>query len=149
MSDEAKILIDEDWKAQVQREREAAHKDIEEPQAAAGDVEGQAEEGHPGMPPASFDTLVASLATEAMLALGLIVPPGQDQVYIDLDSAKFNIDLLEVLREKTKGNLDPTEEGNLTQAVAQMQQAYVARMQQYQEMALRQAGIDPGALKIQ
>ncbi len=151
MSDDAKIFIDEGWKAQVQREKEAADKlaqvpeeELESPEEDDAETDGEA-----GMPEANFDALVASIVTQAMLALGLIAERGQKQVLIDLDSAKFSIDMLMMLRDKTKGNLEPKEEGMLTQSISEMQQVYLARVQQYQEHALQQAGIDPNNLKVQ
>lgn len=150
MADEPKIFIDEDWKAQVQREKaQAAPVEPEtEPKSEAVSAP-EAEPDEEAMPDASMDTLVASLATQAMLALGLIAPRGQEQVLIDLDSAKYAIDMLRLLRDKTKGNLTPKEEGALLQAIAEMEEVYVMRVQQYQEHALQQAGIDPRHLKGQ
>lgn len=146
MADEPKIFIDEDWKAQVQREKEqAAQADPEEASETtdvADPVLADPEEDEE-TPPASLDTLVASLATQAMLSLGLVPQRGQEQVYIDLDSAKYAIDMLGVLRDKTKGNLTPKEEGTLLQAISEMEEVYIIRVQQYQEYALQQAGIDP------
>jgi len=144
MTDEPKIFIDEDWKAQVEREKAQAA--TMKPEAAPETVT-EVDPNEGAMPEASMDTLVASLATQAMLALGLIASRGQEQVVIDLDSAKYAIDMLRLLRDKTKGNLTPKEEGALLQAVAEMEEVYVLRMQQYQEHALQQAGIDPRQLK--
>ncbi len=146
MADEPAIFIDEDWKAQVQREKEQAAQaepeglpaSVEPADAVLADSEVEEEN-----PPASLETLVASLATQAMLSLGLVPQRGQEQVYIDLDSAKYAIDMLGILRDKTKGNLTPQEEGTLLQAISEMEEVYIIRVQQYQEYALQQAGIDP------
>lgn len=169
MPDEPKIIIDEGWKAQVAREREeAARKAAEKPQEPATPAEAQpprapAQE-HAAVPideesgyeplgdeeellEASFVTLVASLATQAMFALGVMAAPGTRQVMVNLDQAKFTIDTLVILRDKTKGNLDADEEANLDEALAELQRMYVARFQQWQEQALRQSGIDPNNLK--
>src|SRR5262245_39982081 len=100
MADEPKIFVDEDWKAQVQREREAAQQAPEVAPAVEGGVaEGELPEG------ASFLSLVSSLATQCMFALGLIAPQGQQQVMVDLDQAQYLLDLLGILLDKTKGNL--------------------------------------------
>ena len=149
--DEGKIFIDEDWKAQVRREKEQAQMKAEETAEEAAEtdeaLDEQEADGMPGGPEATFDALVASLTTQTMLALGLIAPEGQEQVLIDLDSAKFTIDMLVMLREKTKGNLEPKESSILTQAIGEMQQVYLARVQQYQQHAMQQAGIDPSKLR--
>ena len=74
MSEEKKLIIDEDWKAQVQAERAEAAKEIPlevGPRAAAPpDFE---------MPPASWELLLTTLATEAMVSLGLIPHPATGQ----------------------------------------------------------------------
>jgi hypothetical protein len=135
--EEPKIIIDEDWKSQVERERETA---LEAKDEEALD-EGGEEEVAAGE--ASFEALVASLASQAMFALGLIAQPDSEQVMIDLDQAKFVLDLLAILGEKTQGNLSEEEDVMLGQALSEMQQVYMARVQQYQESAMQDTGIDP------
>lgn len=141
MSDEPKIFVDEDWKAQVQREREAAkQQQPETPEAAAVEGDG-ALASEDGLPEgASFMGLVSSLATQCMFSLGLIAPQGQQQVMVDLDQAQYLLDTMNVLLEKTKGNLTPEEEGGLKQAIAELGEVYIARVQQFQEETIRQAG---------
>jgi hypothetical protein len=134
--DKPKIIIDEDWKSQVQREKEEALKKAE---AAPKEEEKAAPESEE----ASFEALVSGLAMQAMIALGVLAPRDAKEVMIDLRGAKYVIDLLIVLRDKTKGNLTPEEQGYLAESLADLQQTYVLRSQQLQEAALRQAGIDP------
>ena len=149
--EEPKIIIDEDWKAQVQREREEARK------AAEGKVEGQAEaptgpgKEAPERGPAAnpFLALVDTLTAQCMFSLGVLVPRDAKEVMIDLEHAQFLVDSLMALREKTKGNLTPEEAGHLSQALAELQRVYVARAQQAQQAALRQSGVDPKNIKQQ
>jgi len=138
--DSNKIFIDEDWKARVQREKEeaAAHAATEPPEQATPEDEDE------GPIEASFEGLVSGLAMQSMMALGVIAPPDSKEVMIDLAGAKFAIDMLMVLREKTKGNLEPEEQGYLTETLADLQQTFVVRSQQMHEAALRQAGFGPG-----
>jgi len=149
--DEPKIIVDENWKEKVQREREEARQKAQkERPAAAPDSQAEANKAaaEPGeRPEASFNTLVGTLATQAMFALGVIAPRDAKEVYVNLDEAKFNIDLLAMLLEKTRGNLSPQEEGNLREAVAEMQRLYVARVQQIQEQTLQNAGLNLGGLR--
>ena len=158
-----KIIIDEGWKEQVQREREeAARKRQQELEAAA--QQSTAVPEHPQVPEApaaepelldedeapaeaSIMNLVASLATQTMFALGVMAPPGARQVMVNLDQAKFMIDTLEVLRLKTKGNLDAEETAGLDEAIDELQRIYVTRLQQWQEESLRQSGINPQDLR--
>jgi len=133
--EEKKIIVDEDWKARVEREKEELKKKLEQEKAQKQE-EPEEEELKP-----SFETIVGMLSTDAMLALGVVAPQGAQQVVIDLDQAQFFIDLLIVLREKTKGNLTPQEEGLLNASIARLQEIFLIRTQQYHEAQLRQAGI--------
>ena len=58
-------------------------------------------------PEADFTTFATGLSMQAMLALGEAALPGQEKPSVDLGQAKYLIDTLGVLEEKTKGNLDP------------------------------------------
>lgn len=136
-----KIIIDEDWKARAQREKEeAAQKAAETPAPAPT----EAEEGT--IDPVSFAGLVNTFAMQGLVALGVLAPRDVKEVMVDLDEAKYIIDMLMMLRDKTKGNLSPDEQGMLTEALARLQQVYVMRSQQMQEAALREAGIEPQAI---
>lgn len=57
----------------------------------------------------SFSVLVMSVASSAAMSLGLTPNPQTNQIEVDRDMAKFNIDLLLVLQEKTKNNLNEEE----------------------------------------
>lgn len=121
MSDEKKIIIDEDWKSQVAAEKEALaeeHTDLEN------------EPPHPVLPPASFELLLTSLATEAMISLGQMPSFGSQELEINLDQARYAIDMLQVLEDKTKGNLTPQEAGAVTDLLHQLRMMFVAVQQQ-------------------
>ena len=66
--------------------------------------------------PVSFSTLIISLASSAVLAMGLEKNPQTGQIEKDLELARFNIDLLVLLKGKTKGNLT-TEEAQFMDGV--------------------------------
>ena len=135
--EEQKIIVDEDWKAQVERERQDATEAVEAGGAAESEQEPEAPDE------ASLNTLVSMLAGQAMMALGVLTQRDATEVRVDLAEAKYLIDLLVVLREKTEGNLTPEEKGHLTQVVADLQRGYVARSQQMHEAALRSPGGGP------
>ena len=143
MADEdgPKIIIDEDWKAQVEREREQAKQAKDETKTGEGD---QAK-ATPKPDKVTLETLVSTLGMQAMMALGMFAPKDTQEVQVDLVGAKMLIDMLMVLRDKTTGNLTPEEEGYLAQTLSDLQQGYVVRSQQVQEATLRNAGIDPNA----
>lgn len=59
---------------------------------------------------ASFSVLVTSIASSAAISLGLAPNPNSGKAEPDRAMAKFNIDLLGVLQEKTKNNLSAEEQ---------------------------------------
>ena len=67
----------------------------------------------PARVPASqidFSTLVLSLATGALIHLGLTPDPTTQKTEKNIELAKQNIDILSLLKEKTKGNVTAEEE---------------------------------------
>lgn len=75
--------------------------------------------------PCSFSTLVLSMASSAVLAMGLDKNPQTGQYEKDMDVARFNIDMLNLLREKTKNNLDKEEQQFLDSVVSDLQMKFV------------------------
>ena len=109
MNEDKKIIIDEDWKSQVEREKEElaqAPEATEPPAGAPGQI-----------PPASFATLVTSIGTQALMTLGQIADPASGQAIYHPDLARHHIDSLVVLQEKTEGNLSEDEKEMLDQFV--------------------------------
>ena len=134
-SDEApKLHIDSDWKAEAQAEKER----LAEKEKEAGPAEGGA--GAAGLPEADFRALIGMLAYQAMAGLGGAVDPQSGKAMVDPEGARFVIDLLGVLEEKTKGNLTDEESGELTQVLAQLRSQFVQIMQ---ALAAQQAGAAP------
>lgn len=82
------------------------------------------------MPEASFPTLVNSLVTQILLYIGDLTPRGVEP-QINLDMAKFNIDLLGVLEEKTRGNLSPEEQKLLDNALYETRMRFISVASQY------------------
>ena len=125
MAEAKKIIIDEDWKSQVQAEKEEAAKATSSSTTAADKEAEPAEAGDPQMPPASFELLVTSLATEALMALGQMPHPVTGKAQAQRNLAKYLIDTLDMLREKTKGNLPPNEQQMIESVVHQMRLLFV------------------------
>jgi hypothetical protein len=73
----------------------------------------------------NFSTLLLSLASSAVLAMGLEKNPQTGQVEKDLDMARFNIDMLKLLKDKTKGNLTAEEQQFLDSIVSDLQLKFV------------------------
>ncbi len=74
---------------------------------------------------ASFSVLTMSLASSAAMALGLAPDPSTGEIHKDKNMAKFNIDLLAMLKDKTKGHLTKDEQGFLDTVLADLQMKYV------------------------
>lgn len=79
-----------------------------------------------GMPPADFSTFVAMLANNVMMFLGQIPDPVSQQPRLDLAQAKHTVDILLMLRDKTRGNLTAEEDHLLQELLPQLQMAYVS-----------------------
>lgn len=119
--EEKKIIIDENWKQEAQKEKE-----VLAAQEAAEKKEAQEESKHRGpLPKGNFAALVSMLTTQALFALGLLQVKGQEEREPDLALAKYNIDMLETLQEKTKGNLTKEEETVLTNTLSELRMGYV------------------------
>src|SRR5262249_23213563 len=75
--------------------------------------------------PVSFSTLVLSLASSAILAMGLEKNPHTGKIEKDLEVARFNIDMLEMLKVKTKNNLTAEEQQFVDSVVNDLQIKFV------------------------
>ncbi len=117
--DEKKIIIDEDWKAQAQKEKEKLKEQESGEKGAAEQPE------QPGLPPADFSGLVSLLASQAFYALGVFRMDENDDREPDFAMAKYNIDLLAVLEEKCKGSLSDEEAKMLKSTLDQARMAFV------------------------
>lgn len=126
--EEPRIVVDDDWKAQAQAEKERL---AEQAKSSDRPPAGDAAPGEPGagrqgeIPPASFGTLVTMVTTQALLALQGIEDPATNRRVRDLDLAKHQIDTLAMLEDKTQGNLTDDEKALLDQALYQIRMQYV------------------------
>ena len=71
-------------------------------------------------------TLLNSLAVQTLFFLGKLAEQKDKQSEINLDMAKHNIDLLQVLEDKTKGNLTDDENKALTMTLHELRMQYVS-----------------------
>lgn len=74
-----------------------------------------------------FSMLVMSLAGSAACGLGITPNPETGKTEKHLDMAKFNIDLLMCLQEKTKGNLTDPEQKLLDRLLNDLRLQYIQR----------------------
>ncbi len=125
-SSEKKIIIDEDWKSQVEAEKEAARQaEAAKPPAESGPTGG----ARGPLPPANFTFLVSTLYLQGAMALGLLPNPMTKKLDVQLDQAKHSIDLLAVLQQKTEGNRTPEESEELEAALHELRLAFVTVQQ--------------------
>ena len=74
---------------------------------------------------ASFSTLALSIASSAAMSMGLAPDPSTGKTEKNLEMAKFNIDLLMLLKTKTEGNLDAEESQFLDSIIGDLQIKFV------------------------
>jgi len=138
MSEEApKIIVDDDWKAQAQAEKQKladeakAREEAAKPASPAGSGADPAPAPGGGgrdrgqMPAASFETLISTMTTQALFAMGAIPDPQTGQRMAHLDLARHHIDMLAIIEEKTKGNLSKEEADMLANTVYELRNRYV------------------------
>jgi hypothetical protein len=72
--------------------------------------------------PCSFAQFLVSLGSSALVHLGEIADPGTGQTHQDLGLARHSIDVLEILKAKTSGNLDRDEDRLLDALLSDLNQ---------------------------
>lgn len=90
---------------------------------AERNAEGAAAQGK--LPEISFSTFVISLSTQALMHLGEMANPLSGKVETDIPVAKQLIDIIGVLRDKTRGNLDSGEEKLIDEVLFDLRMRYV------------------------
>lgn len=76
-------------------------------------------------PPASMQQLVTMCTTPALIGLGIVPPPGQEEPALDLPLARHFIDLLALLDEKTSDQLDDADQQALDRSLHELRMAFV------------------------
>ena len=77
------------------------------------------------VPAADFPGLVNLIGMQAMVGLGGMMGAGGRQIPPNPELAKHHIDLLDIIEQKTKGNLTPEEAQLLDTTLHQLRMAYV------------------------
>ena len=126
MDDEPKKRVDESWKEQAAQEK-TVPKGAEA--SASPTLAGTQETvtGPEGLPEARFDLFISGLAMEALIALGEMPHPVTRQQGTNLGQAKYLIDLLGLLEQKTAKNLTVDEEKLLKDTLYQLRTRYLAK----------------------
>ncbi|MFA4983932.1 MAG: DUF1844 domain-containing protein [Candidatus Omnitrophota bacterium] len=104
--------IDETWKKTVEREKENLN-----------------HKGGFATPEADFNFFVTTIALQASINLGAMENPATGKKEENLPQAKFIIDTLAVLKEKTKGNLTQEEGSLLENVLYELRMQYITKSQ--------------------
>lgn len=104
--------IDQSWKEAKELEKEALKK-----------------EGKLIPPEADFNFFITTLALQASISLGNVPNPAIDKKEEDFSQARFLIDTLVMLREKTKGNLTQEETNLLENLLYELRMQYISKTQ--------------------
>jgi hypothetical protein len=78
---------------------------------------------------AMFMQLILTFQMAAWQQMGKIKNPVTDKVERNLEQARFSIDMLEVIRKKTQGNLSEQEKGFLDRSISELQMNFVDEME--------------------
>jgi hypothetical protein len=109
-----KIIVDDDWKEQARREKEEADRRTRDIPAAER------------LPEPSFSEILQMIVLQASVTLGGVQDPQTGQrIPPNLPLAKHYIDLLEILEDKTRGNLDDNEKTVIERTLHDLRMAFV------------------------
>jgi hypothetical protein len=131
--------VDDDWKRKVEEEKERLSEPARpsRPEPQRGAPPGRAAAEPPPQPPEEpederaagpttpFLRFVGDLANQALTALGVYPDPITRTRQLSLEQARYIIDVLRVLKDKTKGNLTPDEQRVLDGLVYELQLQFV------------------------
>ena len=138
MDEPIKKRVDESWKEQAEREKHTPAGGGAGPVSAGAGAPTSPTPAAPsrpaagarepeGLPEARFDLFVSGLAMEALIALGDMPHPATRKQAVNVPQAKYLIDLLGILEEKTRGNLIVEERQLLDDTLYQLRMRYLAK----------------------
>ena len=122
-----KFSVDEDWKKSVEEERKRL--DQREQQSTEQPAPEQ-------FPEPDFRVFLAGLYTQTLVALGELEHPESHKRAANLPEARYLIDTINMLKQKTQGNLTGGEETYLSSLLHDLRMRYVN--------ALKQSALHPG-----
>ncbi|HPM77463.1 MAG TPA: DUF1844 domain-containing protein [bacterium] len=128
VSDRRKFVVEEDGSVKARETKTADNEETSpvEPEATPDESCSECDpDTYKNLPPIDFASFVISLSTSTMVYLGDLPDPINQKVEKDLTLAKQNIDLLGMLQEKTKGNLNDLEDHLLENALYDLRLRFV------------------------
>ena len=100
---------------------------MSEEKIKAGEAAGTATGHGVPLPQVDFSTFILSMASSAMVCLGEAPDPASGKSEVNLALAKYNIDLLDLLRNKTLNGLDEAETRLLEGVLYELRLKYVIK----------------------
>ena len=107
MEEQARKKVDQDWKNHVEREKQTAQSDNKEYYEP------------------TFKVFISSLSMQAMIAIGKLENPITKKMEKNMDQARYLIDTLGIIKEKTKGNLAEDEQIILDESLFNLRMMYI------------------------
>jgi hypothetical protein len=95
------------------------------PDSAQESQTGQRRRGEADYPPVTFSDFIVSLSTSVIYHFGDIPDPISKKAEKNLEAAKQTIDILALLEQKTKGNLDENEKKLMDAILFELRMRYV------------------------
>ncbi len=116
--------VDESWKETVDREKRGP----QEPGAAHPKTPpAQPSPPAPPAPDSNFSLFISSIGMQAFFALGEAADPATGELRADPAQAKYLIDTLGMLEEKTRGNRTPDETAALDGLLYELRMRFVEK----------------------
>ncbi len=157
--------VDSSWKEEMRKERELAAKGLSTapadragagagPGTQAGPKRAEKPEkeaagaaGGTGKPSKVFVNFLAGLVQQTLMQLGRMENPFTGQSELDLEGARYTIELLAVIQEKTKGNLAAEETRVLGESLRDLKFQYVEIANEVARQMQEQVKKGPGSGK--
>ena len=121
-----RTFTDDGDAAETGRTTDADHADAKEAYAEAANACVEPDQERP-LPPVDFSTLVLSIAQGALMNLGEVEHPETGDKAENFALARHNIDLLGLLQDKTRGNLDKDEQKLIENLLYDLRMKYVSQ----------------------
>lgn len=102
-------------------------REAEKQQQQQSQKEQKSEQAREPLPPLDFSSLFLPFYTQALIRLGQFADPITQKEDENLELAKRLIDLLDLLKDRTKGNLKPEEDKLLENSTHQLKLLYMEK----------------------
>ena len=119
-----KRSFDDKGEPREKKEEDEAKKEIEKEEVKQEKARRDDDQRAP-LPEVNFNSLIISLSSSALLHLGEIADPSTGEKKKDIAMAKQSIDIISMLREKTRGNLTDEEQKFIDNILTDMRWRYV------------------------